>query len=505
MPLLRRNKLTNSEDANLEERVMLVKTAGFPIDGVSENQSAVLSVDLDTGSEFNNRLLGVNFGWHVKQFSGTKTGREGYAGGEAKRLIETWAPPEIRWGDGVYANFYDWENDKRESHPDYKGQYAESLTSSVTYGLDSFAELKKDLKFDTIFAWNINYDSPQEGVARLRDHNRKGLNIDRIELGNELFYGAQRADATMSKRKKVDGKFEDLLVLRAREADQIAKRAREHYDALKAADPTLQISVPVSWRTDLQDDRFDSHPNYNAVLAENQDFYDAVSLHRYVRPGDNEAGQREVLDSRRAYLDNAREIRRQFPGKPIWLSEFAVSAGENAITALGLADSYLGFIDNPDLFESAEYFQANGLTPLINFEEKPEEGRPQFTKTTLGATYDTLREVFEDSTLLESDVTSSKLTGSLDSVSAEVSQKDGEVLIYAVNKSPHEANFKLEFDGEAFNGNYEMRTFEFDSIDEFPDFRLQESAFKNPTTGRGANAKLPGLSMSVISIDQTQL
>jgi hypothetical protein len=79
------------------------------------------------------------------------------------------------------------------------------------------------------------------------------------------------------------------------------------------------------------------------------------------------------------------------------------------------------------------------------------------------------------------------------------------VLIYAVNKSPHEANFKLEFDGEAFNGNYEMRTFEFDSIDEFPDFRLQESAFKNPTTGRGANAKLPGLSMSVISIDQTQL
>jgi hypothetical protein len=249
-----------------------------------------------------------------------------------------------------------------------------------------------------------------------------------------------------------------------------------------------------------------AHDFYNRQLAADQSYYDAVSLHRYVRPGDSENGRRGVLDARRAYINTARIIRDQFPDKPIWLTEFAVDAGENAISALGLADSYLGFIDNPDLFESADYFQANSAgQPLLEFNASAPAGSRQFSKTTLGATYDTLREVFEGSDLLESSVNSTNITGSLDSVTAEVARKNGEILIYAVNKSPHDANFNLRFDGTAFNGRYEMRTFEFDSVEDFPDFRLNESAFKNPTTGNGSRATLPGLSISVISIDSSAL
>lgn len=384
----------------------------------------------------------------------------------------------------------------------------------MKYGFDAFARLQDQEGFETVFTWNVNYNDAQEGVARLRHHRngdrekgRPGVRVDRIELGNELFFRDQRAGRTRTtlRRDPVTEKATETRdeFLR-RESRQIANVLRENYEALKAADPTLQISVPVSWRmTGPESERFEAHIPYNDAIARDQSFYDAVSLHRYLRPevkkGENIKGKREVLDARRTYLETARGVRARFPGKPIWLSEFAISFGNNAISALGLADTYLGFINNPDLIESAQYFQANGTTNLLNFDSGT------FTKTTLGATFDTLREAFEDSELLESRVDSTKLEGTLDSVTAEVSQKDGEVLVYAINKSPHEADFNLEFNGVAFDGQHELRTFEFETVDEFPDFRLNESAFKNPTTGTGSVAKLPGLSMSLISIDRSQL
>jgi hypothetical protein len=501
MPTLK-NRLACSEDTALEARVMLAKTEGFPVDDVPENQAATLSVDLGGRSDFNNRLFGVNFGWHVPRFRGTTTFTSGFNSRAVQNLISQWQPPEIRWGDGVFANFYNYTTDRRAVRDDYKdGRYYDALQSDVRYGFNGFARLKERLDFDTIFTWNINYNTPQQGVERLLSHNEDGLEIDRIELGNELFFADQRAGATRSERRTINerGRLEPILETRRRESEQIRNTAREHYRALKAVDPSLQISIPVSYRTSGEDPKYDAHPIYNDILAEDQSFYDAVSLHRYLRPRNAEGGRRQVLDSRRTYLQTARTVRQQFPDKPIWLTEFAINAGDNAITALGLADTYLGFIDNPDLFDSAEYFQANSDTDLLNFRGG------EFTKTTLGATYDTLREVFEDSTLLDSDVQSTKVTGTIDSVSAEVAEKDNEVLVYAVNKSPHEADFNLEFDGVDFNGAYELKTFEFDTVEEFPDFQLDESAFKNPTAGNGSTVKLPGLSMSLISIDRSAL
>jgi hypothetical protein len=516
-----KNKLNRSEQTALEPRVMLVKTRGFPVDNVPRNQSATISVNTNDSSDFNDRLLGLNFGWHVTQFRGTDTFTEGFDGEAAKRLIRSWAPPEIRWGDGVFGNFYDFRDDMRNVENDYDGVFRRALMSEVEYGFGAFARLQNELNFDTVFTFNVNYDSGQDAVDRLRHHRdgsrnrdgsvrRPGIDIDRIELGNELFFRNQRANRIRSRRQinPATGETEDLRTTLDREARRVPDVLRTHSRRLKAVDPSLQLSVPVSWRTRAAggDDVDLAHDFYNRQLAADQSYYDAVSLHRYVRPGDSENGRRGVLDARRAYINTARIIRDQFPDKPIWLTEFAVDAGENAISALGLADSYLGFIDNPDLFESADYFQANSAgQPLLEFNASAPAGSRQFSKTTLGATYDTLREVFEGSDLLESSVNSTNITGSLDSVTAEVARKNGEILIYAVNKSPHDANFNLRFDGTAFNGRYEMRTFEFDSVEDFPDFRLNESAFKNPTTGNGSRATLPGLSISVISIDSSAL
>lgn len=545
MTLRSKNKLDLSQEVSLEAREMLVKTEGFPVSGVSENQVATLSVDLDSKRDSNDRLFGVNLGWHLPTYGAgrglpqTDTFRNGYDGEEAQSLVRRWRPPEIRWGDGLWANFYDWETDRRSRGVNYpeNGTYFGAAGSAVEYGIDGFANLQQDLGFDALFTWNINQDAPEDGVRRLRDHRSKELGIDRIELGNELFFSDQRGDSTRLTREEVveiflaqKGPREErraaaIAMIDREESRLIVDQARAHYAALKAEDPSLEISVPVSYRFTGDDVRSRSII-YNEALAENQDFFDAVSLHRYVRNNEQDAGggstgptvtNEDVLDSRRTILNSARDVRRQFPGKDIWLTEFAVRTnersemGDNALSALALADSYLGFIDNPDLIASAEYFQANGGTPLINF-TRTADGQFDHNRTTLGVTYDSLREVFVGSEVLNSSVNSTDIKGTLDSVSAEVAEKDGEVLVYVVNKSPFEADFNLEFNNVAFNGQYDFQTLEFENVDDSLTLEndanrlnLEAPAFANASQQTGSTVKLPGLSMSLISIDRADL
>ncbi len=438
----------------------------YPFTNV-EPQSATLSVNTSNPTPFNNRLLGLNTNFPENQY-----GLDGYNDSDGQALITAWSPPALRFPHGVWSNFYDWEVDGRRIYDDYPTSYRPAVENvpQLLYGYDGFKTLHDNLGFDVLHTWNVNYDSPAKGVARLQDRRADGFDVNRIELGNETFWLDQRSNATATPELYVGV-------------------AQAHSQALKAVDASIQISVPVTWRTTGH------HVPWNAALAANQSYYDAVTLHKYIRPGESTAGLQEVLDARSQMIQTAEATRAQFPGKPIWLSEWSVDAGANAISVLGMSDTYLGIIDRPDLFDSSEYFQIHNHDPLVIYDKF---ANPKHVKTTRGAAYDILRNVFIDSELLSCQVTSSEIVPGLDSTSAQAVMRNGELVVYAVNKSPVSVPFSLSVDNTSYSGAYTHETLQFNDVNDFPTFNLGDSGLTTIASTPGS-ITLPPLSISVLS------
>ena len=447
--------------------VGLANAADYPYTNVGP-QSAALSIDTSSPTPFNNNLLGLN-----TNFPENLYGLDGYNDADGQTLITTWAPPTLRFPHGVWANYYDWEVDGRRIYDDYDTIYRPAVENvpQLRYGYPGFKALHDNLGFDVLHTWNINYDSPGKGLNRLLDRRADGFAVNRIELGNETFWRNQRSNAVATPELYVSV-------------------AQAHSNVLKIFDPTIQLSVPVSWRTTGH------HVPWNAALAADQSYYDAVSLHRYIRPGvPTVAGLQEVLDARSLMISTAEATRAQFPNKPIWLSEWSVDAGENAISVLGMSDTYLGIIDRPDLFGSAEYFQIHNHDPMIIYEKN---GNPEYVKTTRGAAYDILRKVFLDSDLVSSTTTSSQITSGVDAATAQAVLKNGQVVVYVINKSPVSVPLSLNMDGSSYIGDYVHEALQFNDVDDFPTFNLADNALTSVTSTPGA-IMLPPLSISVLS------
>ncbi len=439
--------------------------ADYPYTNVGP-QSASLNITTSNPTPFNNRLLGLNTNFPENQY-----GIDGYNDADGQSLITNWNPPALRFPHGVWSNFYDWEVDGRRIYDNYDGTYKDAVVNvpNLRYGFNGFKTLHDNLDFDVLHTWNVNYDSPAKGVARLQDRRSKGFPVERIELGNESFWVNQRSEAIDTPAKYVSV-------------------AKSHSTALKAVDSTIELSVPVTWRTTGH------HVPWNAALAADQTYYDAVTLHKYIRPGESTDGLEEVLNARSIMIQTGENIRTQFPGKPIWLSEWSIDAGDNAITALGQADTYLGLIDRPDLFESAEYFQIHSHDALIEYDKT---ASPKYQKTTRGANYDILRNVFQDSQLLSEQLTSSEIIPGLDAASAKAVLKDGEIVVYAVNKSPVSVPLDLQIDNAVYNGAYVHDALQFNSVDDFPSFNLSDTGLTAVASTPGS-ITLPPLSISVI-------
>lgn len=127
-------------------------------------------------------------------------------------------------------------------------------------------------------------------------------------------------------------------------------------------------------------------------------------------------------------------LRKIFPGLPIWVSEWSVGCGkeENATGVLGMADVYLGFFEHPELFAVADYFQINASHNLIAYDKTT----GIHTRTGFGAGYQIIRDVFEHAELYDSAVESTKISNSLDAVSAEASGKMADLLCLRSTKHP---------------------------------------------------------------------
>ena len=479
-----------------------------------ETISAEININTHQQQKYNNNLLGTNI------FNFTYSNE--------KELIRTFAPLTIRFPHGLWANWYDWRTDSTRQFGDDRVTFTNSLgetksrlldhlstiqvfeSSGSKVGIDGLQELNNERlndqgqPFDMVWTFNMSADgedgsSPlddgsSESVDRYMDLIDRGFTVTNIEMGNENFYPGQRSTIIPNV------------------SDYIA-RAQSMSKALKAINPNIQLSIPL-----LRKENY-ANPNYNELLTESKDYFDAVTVHTYVGydPDDNNDSNEAYKTALLARVHIANSVnnysRQVAPNKPIWLTEWGVkSGGPNAASILGMADTYIFMSENQDIYQRANWFSVNGkLNSFLVWHQKevqPGVFRPSvkepLEKTLFGSAHEIIRSVLQDSTLLDSDISAVELESGVKSISARAVIKDNKIVILALNLTDKASPFTLTLDNAAYNGNVTHYAMAFSSLDEERILPIDENPLNLVSDGN-KNISLAPFSFNKIVLNDTNI
>lgn len=223
-----------------------------------------------------------------------------------------------------------------------------------------------------------------------------------------------------------------------------------------------------------------------------ENYYDAVSLHKYIENPATTEGARETLDARRDMIATAETMHEIFH-RPIWLTEWSVDGGDNALSVLAMTDTWLGLLARPDLFEVAAYFQINAKQRLVSFDTKTRT----HTMTGYGSACTILGEIFENSEMLRCDTASPELAPGLPAVSAEAVMKNGSLTVFAINKSNQPMPLRVKFGGGFYEKKVIHRALAFKNVAAFNTFAMDGKTLTAIPTGE-SGIVLPPLSINRI-------
>lgn len=405
-------------------------------------EPSLLVVNTATTEPVNNALLGYNI-LHFKSQ-------------QEQDFVKRMDPVAMRFPDGVWGNFYNWETDGFTNHGDEHRRsdvYAPVLAKWKELGIKGgFSGLTKlnDQKrkrdgegYNIVWLYNVAFDSPEKNVARMQDSIEKGFVVRDIELGNEQFWLTQVSNKTLTPEGYRDA-------------------ARGISQALKQANPDVRVSVTLSWR--------DQHESWNKIVTDDDQYFDAISLHKYSGPGKDEAegdADLKTVLAGRKHLAESSDYVRSFAKKPIWLTEWGLNAGTDAkaASALSMADCYLYLFENQDTFHRANWFSVNGVARSFVAIGKNRRPLEPVQKTAFGCAHEIIRGIFEDAELLSTTVETPALdtgAGTVDTVTARAVKKDGRLIICAINLSDQPSQLAITIDqvNEPAVLNHEALAFE---------------------------------------------
>jgi hypothetical protein len=163
--------------------------------------------------------------------------------------------------------------------------------------------------------------------------------------------------------------------------------------------------------------------------------------------------------------------------------------------ARGMADTYLGLFEHPELFAIADYFQINASHKLIAYDK----ATGTHTRTGMGAAYEIIRNVFEDAEIYDSRTDSTRLAPGLDAVSAEAVVKQGQLIVFAINKTSRSVPLRVILDDQPCTRLLVHRALSFAEAHEMKSFKLEASVLVEIAPGDEASAGtflLPPLSLN---------
>lgn len=468
-----------------------VKAQTYPFKNLPDTIMATLTIETTKTEVFNNKLLGYN----ISRFTTA----------DEKEIIKKFDPITIRFPQGIFSNWYNWRIDDFTFYSPWIDESHKAVVDGQpkagVLGLESLNNEKaqtNNVGYDFLITWNMSDDASKgnnsttntESIERLKHYKAIGFDVNAIEFGNELFYRNQRSPFVSD------------------EAGFLG-RAKPLAMALKEVDKDVKISIPLIPRGSF------TNPNWNKLIATDTSYYDAITVHKYIgvdvdnRLDLSNIGYEFGLTARLT-LQSAITFALKFAkDKPVWLTEWGVDVGEsptgNAASCLGMADCYMYMSENQDIYQRANWYCANGsANQLIKLVEGTFSTiEYPLKKTGYGFTYDIIRSVFENSTLLSSTVsTQSQLEligSSVDAVSARVVVKDGKTLILALNLTDKPAEFQINRDGSIFSDGYELESVTFTDVADMPLIPFDANPYNFSQSGSGI-ITLPPLSINKITL-----
>ncbi|WP_299015992.1 T9SS type A sorting domain-containing protein [uncultured Polaribacter sp.] len=441
--------------------------------------TATLDVNTAEKEVFNNKLIGYNI--------------EGFDTRTQKDFLELVNPVTIRFPHGVWANFYDWETDgyqqdsyDNRNHQAVLNNYVKFIKGHIN-GIAALNTRKKNRTggegYDMMWTYTINFDDGASSVARAKKDIGLGLEVKAIELGNEHFWRGQRA-------------------LRTETPEMYLAAATEVSSALKAEFPDIKLSLPLSWRR--------THQDYNNTIKGDGNFFDAITIHKYLGsdpdiPGESNNAYSALLTAKLELAEDVNWVRSFAPGKPVWLTEWGVSAGSNVHggACLGMADVFMFMAENQDIYERANWFSFNRvLNAMVVVGDRRQPVYPLQKRGYL-STYEIIQDVYRDATMLQSTITSSaKLTvsrGSVNAVNASATTNEaGETKVIAVNLTNKPVSFQLNFNGANYAEDFKHEALIFDNLGLVNSVPYNSNQLEIVKEGSGS-ITLPPLSVNKIS------
>jgi hypothetical protein len=495
-------------------RIILLASA-FMVAGITQTNAqtypfplpttitATLNVQTQQKETFNNLLLGINMA--------------GFTSAVDVEQVQRWDPITIRFPSGVFSNWYDANNDQTRLYGTETYQYihrpGDVRTATITEihaikqleangtmsgiaGIQSLHNQKKTqnggVGYDALWTFNMsadgtNFSQSPATIARYFDLKSRGLPVKFVEMGNECFYTGQRSSIIPN-------------------SAQYIARAKNVSQSLKAKDPTIKVSIPLLRRGSF------TNPTWNAELTEDMTYFDAVTVHTYIgaNPDDPASGDDSYatsLNARSSLETSTNEYVRPFSKwKPIWLTEWGVkTGGPNAASILGMADCYLFMSENQNVYQRANWYTsdavANSFYELEDYIAPSGQTRQRLVipnrKSLYGSTYEIVRSVLENSTLLDGDMTTATI-GTGKAVTGRAVTKNGQTSVILLNMTNKPATFTLKFDGINYSNSFKHEAMKFTSLSEERFIGMDTNPLSLVKQGTGT-ITLPPLSVNVLS------
>jgi hypothetical protein len=441
----------------------------------------VCKLDIDTSKtkKFNNDLLGLN-----SHFMGNNKTLS-YADPRIQKLLEKIKVPLMRFPGGTVSNWYNYETDMWEITDDTKTspkmmkRLKEAIAEKRKFGFDEYIELAKKNGFKSTLVLNALHDSPERCVARVLDRKKKGLDFEWVELGNENYCDTQQS-------KKINN------------AKSYLEKCKAITEAIKKVSPETVVAVNIS---EAKDKKW-------GIPISKETFYDAVVMHPYSNAGSASASFTPVTiqSTFTAYAQLEKrlaEYKEIYGDKPLILTEWGV-LGEgkllrNHMTALGTADMFFHIIEkseNGPVKNACLHVFSDGYMGLYDCDSK--DGKVY--KRGYGVMYEFLTKAFLNNYVLGGRSVSPMLTDKQHAVMARAAKdKDGNILVFAVNKLPVKSKLELSLNGKPYIGEYKLESFSETNLHKHITYKLDEDPCKK-TKGEG-DIFLPPYSISIATLE----
>ena len=458
---------------------------------------------------FNNFLLGSNVDFNSGRVIGllsradllrtrdgvlvrNRTG-QGFNGLEGQRFIAENDPVVIRFPQGVFMNFYNWERIVDEEGEEIaaadsrnivdplvvRGEISHTSPIDVRVGYPSLRGIFDTAEangkpLDLLTGLNVVGNDADSNLRRWESMINDGFDVRDMELGNEFFFRTQRSGTIDTEAK---------WRVRAR---AIVEAIRNRAQTLGR---TVRFAIPIAYRPgDPREpqSRRDGDQRFNDLITQDESFFDALVVHRYVRERrTNDVAPEDLNANDFGYLLRASYMMNQSleyckgqvseDKNAIWLTEWGVAgSGVEGVGAsfLGTADTYTHFIRNEQTLEieRLNWFSSHGSN--AQYTATSENGEIVTRRTGYGDIYTTFRDNLKDATIFNQvDLQSPMLTeaGEPQDVTAinvvTTQREDGTPRLIITNKANRPARVALTIDGNPENViNYNATGFTWTSL-----------------------------------------